>query len=129
MKLLYTVILVFVSLSCCFAGPKLKLLNAPMQLGDIYKDTTDISFKFSYTNIGDSPLYLVNVSSFCPCIKTSFSEEALAPGDTASICVTYIPEYPGFVSQSVRIFFNSEDPEYSIPAFFYADVKEKDVKF
>lgn len=125
MRFLHTVVIILISFSYCIAGPKLKLLNAPIQLGEIYRDSVDISFKFNYTNLGDSPLYLVEVSAFCPCIKTQFSEEALIPGDTASISVSYSPEYPGFISQAIRIFYNSDDPETSVPAFFYADVIER----
>jgi len=47
------------------------------------------SFDFHFVNIGDAPLVIVSVDKSCGCTEPSFPEEAILPGDTASIQVGY----------------------------------------
>ena len=124
MRSIITIIALSFSL-LSFASPRIRVIDRDIYLGTIYMEDRDAAFEIRYTNTGDSPLYLVKVQTFCPCVKDTFSVEALSPGDTASIKVLYSPLHTGHESQGLRIYYNSDDPEMSETVFFYADVAER----
>lgn len=105
--------------------PKLKLVQAYVGIGNLYEDQKSTDLEILYTNTGDSPLYLTEIKTFCPCVETSFSEEGLAVGDTAVIKVHYTFNYVGEIRHSLRIFYNSENPEECAYATFYGEIMKR----
>ncbi len=69
----------------------------------------DASIEFMFTNIGDKPLIITNVSSSCGCTVPSYPKDALKPGEKASIKVKYDSNRVGVFHKSVKVFCNTDD--------------------
>lgn len=121
-SLLFTSVLFY---TFAVQGPKLRLIKAYVDLGSLEEDQGSIDFEIFYTNIGNSPLYLTETKAFCPCIKTDISTEALVPGDTASIKVNYSFNQVGEFRNPIRIFYNTENPDFFDTVTFFGEVIEK----
>lgn len=67
---------------------------------------------FAFRNAGDAPLRLTAVRPSCGCTTGDWPREPLAPGDTASIAVSYDAEgRPGAFERDVLVLTDG-DPEY-----------------
>lgn len=67
---------------------------------------------FTFRNAGDAPLRLTAVRPSCGCTTGDWPREPLAPGDTASITVSYDAEgRPGAFEREVLVLTDG-DPEY-----------------
>lgn len=110
----HSIILLLWLLSCfySFAEAKLSFIDSVLVNDSIHEEEKYAFFHFRYTNLGDTPLYLVSAKCECPCTSATFSEEALAPGDTAIIVVRYeAKQRPGKVDKTVIVTYNSIDPD------------------
>ena len=59
---------------------------------------------FSLVNTGDSALFITRVQNTCGCTATDFPRHAIAPGDTATLTVTFTPTgIPGPFGKSVMV--------------------------
>lgn len=94
-----------------FSEPKLKILQEYFYLGTVKETERDVRKTVSYTNVGDSPLYIDEIKTNCPCIKGEFSTEALQPGDTTVFTLIFNPLHVGDVYQVVTLYYNSETDE------------------
>lgn len=91
--------------------PKLKILQEYAYFGKVKETERDIRMTIKYTNTGDSPLYIDEIRSNCPCLKAEFSTEALSPGDTTTFTMIYNPRHLGDVYQIATLYYNSETDE------------------
>lgn len=105
--------------------PRITLIDPEIYLGKFPLSQKKIDFCVQYVNSGDSLLYLTQLKAFCPCIKTEFSTEALAPGDTAQFHVNYRFRSEGWFSYPIRIYYNSSDEDEYAHFNFVLDVFEK----
>jgi len=62
---------------------------------------------FVYTNVGEKPLQINNVSSTCGCTITSLSDKIILPRKKDSILVKYDAKKIGKFSKTVFIYYNS----------------------
>lgn len=62
---------------------------------------------FKVTNTGDAPLLISNVRTDCGCTAVSWPHEAIQPGGTGSVCVTYDAELLGSFQKSVAVYTNA----------------------
>lgn len=108
-------LLILLSIVCnasvLYAGPVLKFVNNYFVTDTVPFEQKELVCEIPYTNTGDSPLYLVNTKVFCSCMKTEFSEEALLPGDTAFMKVTYTFIHDDEFRNPIWVYYNSEDPD------------------
>lgn len=68
-----------------------------------------------FVNMGSEPVSIFSVRPSCGCTSASFSDEPVAPGDTALITYTYDPKMrPGKFEKSVKVRL-SDGSHYSLP--------------
>ena len=73
-----------------------------------------VTCQMRLVNSGNQPLLIVKAQAGCGCTGVHYPEEAIAPGDTATVSITYNPaERPGQFTKQVLIFTNTT-PKRSI---------------
>ncbi len=91
------------------AAPQVQWLETRHNFGAFHEDDGTVECEIKYVNTGDSPLVITAARSSCGCTLPHYSREATAPGDTASIVVSYDPTgRPGRFSKNVYIDMNTE---------------------
>lgn len=80
--------------------------------GAFSEESGPVSCKFPVVNTGSEPLSILSARATCGCTQPSYPHEAIAPGDTAYIDVTYDPQYrPGRFHKQVYIETNAAVPK------------------
>lgn len=108
-------------------GPKISFEKTTIKLGDIYPEEK-YERVFTFTNIGDEPLIIIDTETSCGCTVADFPKEPIMPGKKGEIKVDYIPKKntKGFISKSVTIKTNAvNSPQY---VYFQGNVVKKDKK-
>lgn len=100
------------SLSAQEPAPKLVLTDSVHNFGFIAEEKGAVSCTFSFTNEGDLPLIITQVTTDCGCTTSSYTQEVIEPGAKGSVQVSYNPAgRPGTFVKNVRIYSNSgEEP-------------------
>lgn len=79
--------------------------------GTIRESEGIVTHAFTFTNRGDLPLIINNVTSTCGCTTQDWPRDPVIPGRTGTIKVTYDPrDRPGAFTRSVIISSNAETP-------------------
>lgn len=100
------------ALICALAGaiavmqaqPEIAWQNTKHNFGAFDEADGPVTCRFVFTNTGDSPLTITAARASCGCTQPRYPREAVAPGDTASITVTYDPAgRPGRFSKSIYV--------------------------
>ncbi|KXX67878.1 DUF1573 domain-containing protein [Flammeovirga sp. SJP92] len=69
-------------------GPVLTFEEKTYEFGDIHQgDVVEHTFKFS--NTGDAPLVITNVTTTCGCTAPNWPKEPIQPGDNGEILVKF----------------------------------------
>lgn len=90
-----------------FAQAQIVFLDTIYDYGVFYQTTTPMPCRLRFTNTGDSALVITRVQPTCGCTTTDFPTRPIAPGDTASITLTYTPiGRPGPFSKDVFVYSN-----------------------
>jgi hypothetical protein len=87
-------------------GPSLSLDKNVHDYGKIKKNSDGACF-FTITNSGTEPLLITNAKGSCGCTVPSWPREAIAPGETAKMKVTYATNRVGPINKTVTITSNS----------------------
>lgn len=91
------------------AGPGISWLTTTIDFGAFHESDGAASATFKFVNTGDEPLVVTGARANCGCTTPRYPEEAIAPGDTAEISVTYDPAgRPGRFSKKVYVDTNTE---------------------
>lgn len=91
-----------------FAVVDIAWLDTLHDFGPFREDEGLRSCEFRFVNIGDEPLVIVSARASCGCTTPQFPREAIAPGDTSAVTVTYDPTgRPGHFSKRVTIETNA----------------------
>ena len=69
-------------------GSKIVFKESKFDFGDITQGD-QVEHVFEFENAGNEPLILSNVQTTCGCTASSWPREPIAPGETASITVTF----------------------------------------
>ncbi|MBD0403394.1 MULTISPECIES: DUF1573 domain-containing protein [unclassified Flammeovirga] len=70
------------------AGPVITFEEKTYEFGDIHQgDVVEHTFKFS--NTGDAPLVITNVTTTCGCTAPNWPKEPIKPGDQGEILVKF----------------------------------------
>ena len=67
---------------------------------------TPVSYSFTFSNTGKTPLVLTAVSASCGCITPEWPKGPIAPGGTASIKTTYNAVTVGQFTKTVTVVSN-----------------------
>lgn len=81
--------LLSIGISSAQDGPKIKFKNETIDYGVVTKGEDDGLRVFEFTNEGDAPLVITNVSSSCGCTIPSKPKDPILPGKTGEIQVKY----------------------------------------
>lgn len=93
----------------CQASPQATWLETKHNFGAFHEDEGTVECVFRYVNTGDTDLCITAARTSCGCTIPHYSREAVAPGDTASVTVSYDPTgRPGRFSKNVYIDMNTE---------------------
>ncbi len=97
---------------CCAlvlsAQPQVKWLQNVHDFGAFDEDMGPVTSTFQLVNTGTEPLVIVAARATCGCTVPSYTHDPIAPGDTASVDVTYDPAgRPGKFDKRVKIETNT----------------------
>ncbi|MBN1924721.1 MAG: DUF1573 domain-containing protein [Prolixibacteraceae bacterium] len=68
-----------------------------------------VSHKFTLTNNGNAPLIISRVATTCGCTASEYPKEAILPGKSAGIVITYNAASTGAFSKSATVYSNAAD--------------------
>lgn len=68
---------------------------------------TPVTHVFTFTNTGKTPLILSNVTASCGCTTPEWPREAVAPGKSGSIKVTYNAQNMGSFTKTITVNSNA----------------------
>lgn len=96
------------------AQPKAKYEKTEYQLGNIaWHEQATASIKI--TNSGNKPLQIIEVEPGCECTLVSWNKDAIAPGSSTTITVTYNAQTLGTFRREVAVRTDSaEEPTYLV---------------
>lgn len=101
---LLSVIIIFSSLFAQAQGSA-TWLSTSHHFGSFHEEVGNMSHTFKMVNTGDSTLRITNVRATCGCTATQHTTAPIAPGDTATVTVTYNPVgRPGQFNKTVYVF-------------------------
>jgi hypothetical protein len=84
---------------------KMSFVNKLLTIGNVKLNSVkNISFKVY--NSGDQPLIITDVTADCKCSTPKWQKEEILPGDSSNIEVSFHPQIPGPIMQSITIFSN-----------------------
>lgn len=121
-------LLLIVLLFCCFEGKAqavFNIINQRAAVGTVPYDSLYATGTVFYTNLGNAPLYLTKVVTFCPCTKAEFSTEPLAPGDTAQIIITHKLKDIGRFNEAAKVFYFDPDDDEAAKFVFLSGTAVK----
>ena len=68
-----------------------------------------VSHTFKLTNNGNEPLIINRVATSCGCTASEYPKEAILPGKSADIVITYNAASSGVFSKSATVYSNATD--------------------
>lgn len=114
MRTAVNILLLVVAIIGADAAPKLVWLNPEHDFGAFREEIGPVTCCFQAVNVGDEPLTVVDARANCGCTRPVYTREAVMPGDTLSVRVTYNPfGRPGRFRKQVKVTTNAE-PSNSI---------------
>lgn len=69
---------------------------------------TPVTTTFNYTNNGEVPLVISNVQTSCGCTVADYTKDAVLPGKSGYVKVTYNAANPGAFNKAVTVTANTE---------------------
>lgn len=104
MKKILSFIIISAASLAAVASESVKWLETNHNFGAFDENMGRVSTVFRFVNTGTNPVSIVAARASCGCTAPRYSREAVAPGDTASITVTYNPAgRPGRFSKYVAV--------------------------
>lgn len=125
MRNLIFILLISLSLPFCYANSivekepepmaELHLLEQKVDLGEFDIDSI-VRREVKFINTGNAPLIIKSAFSNCGCTVADYPRQPIAPGDTASLTVTYKnnDKTGGHFRKIVRLRSNARTPLTSI---------------
>ena len=90
------------------AQPQVTWLERQHDFGVFREKDGKVTCDMALVNTGNAPLIVVKAIAGCGCTGISYPESPIAPGDTASVSISYNPSgRPGQFSKEVLIFTNN----------------------
>jgi hypothetical protein len=72
-------------------GADIELQSNIIDLGELSQEDEKQVVRLSYTNTGDVPLVVTEVSTSCTCTTIKYSRDKLMPGERAAMTITMDP--------------------------------------
>ena len=91
------------------AGPAISFKETSHDFGTIKEADGDVTYDFTFTNKGDSPLLIYRALASCGCTNPEFSKAPIAPGATSTIRVTFSTmDRPGSFHKTITLYTNDK---------------------
>lgn len=104
MKKIRTILTALMIAAAVSAQADVKWLATTHDFGAFDEDFGPASTEFRFVNEGSAPVTIVAARASCGCTTPKYPREAIAPGDTATVIVTYDPAgRPGRFSKYVAV--------------------------
>lgn len=88
---------------------KIEFKSETIDYGEIKKGSDGVRV-FEFTNTGNSPLVIENVTSSCGCTIPKKPENPIMPGETGEIEVKYDTKRVGPIRKTVTVYSNADEP-------------------
>lgn len=88
---------------------KIEFKSETIDYGQIKKGSDGVRL-FEFTNTGDAPLVIENVTSSCGCTIPKKPDGPIAPGESGVIEVKYDTNRVGPIRKTVTVYSNAEEP-------------------
>lgn len=72
------------------------------------KDNVPVRFTLAYQNVSKDTIQIRYVETFCGCLQCDYSRDKIAPKDTASLKMTFKPQYTGHMEREFYIYFQNK---------------------
>lgn len=110
-KLIAIAVFVFAGLGVATAQDQAKIQfeEETIDYGEITKGSDGVRV-FKFTNTGNAPLVIENVTSSCGCTIPKKPEEPIMPGETGEIEVKYDTKRVGPIRKTVTVYSNADEP-------------------
>lgn len=90
------------------AQPIAQWLESSHDFGTFREDIGKVSTTLRVVNVGDSAMYISRVQASCGCTAVDYARDAILPGDTACVRLTYNPAgRPGQFEKQVYVYANT----------------------
>lgn len=131
MKQYKTIALLLLAIFHCtaIAQPKAEWVSTTHNYGIINENDGDAKCTFTLINTGDSPLVITNARVTCGCTRPKYSKDAIAPGDSTTISVSYDPVgRPGRFNKKIYIDTNTEPKRSTLEISGVVIANERTIK-
>lgn len=68
-----------------------------------------VSTIFEFSNTGESPLLIQNVTTSCGCTVPEWPKEIIKPNENREIKIVYDAKYPGRFNKTITVIYNGKD--------------------
>lgn len=103
MKKYLTLVFIFTT-SIVFGQPKMEFAKTTHDFGSVPEEGGNVSYSFEFTNTGNAPVILTNVTASCGCTTPEWSREPILPGKKGSITATFDPmRRPGINEKEITV--------------------------
>jgi hypothetical protein len=92
---------------------KIEFKSEVIDYGEIEKGSDGVRV-FEFTNTGNAPLVITDVTSSCGCTIPEKPKDPIAPGKTGEIKVKYDTKRVGPIRKTITVYSNAEVPAKSI---------------
>ena len=92
---------------------KIEFKSEVIDYGEIKKGSDGIRV-FEFTNTGNIPLVITDVTSSCGCTIPEKPEGPIAPGENGEIKVKYDTSKPGPIRKTITVYSNADVPAKSV---------------
>lgn len=111
--MLLFVSLVYAGVSAQEKTAKIEFKTDVIDYGEIAQGSDGLRV-FEFTNTGDAPLVISQVSSSCGCTIPKKPEGPIAPGATGTIEVKYDTNRPGPIRKTIMVMSNAATPQVAL---------------
>ena len=92
---------------------KIEFKSETIDYGEIKKGSDGVRV-FEFTNTGNVPLVIANVTSSCGCTIPKKPEDPIQPGETGEIQVKYNTKLVGPIRKTVTVYSNADESTKSL---------------
>ena len=111
MKTLRFITSVIIAALALSASADVTWLETTHDFGAFQEDLGPVSCQFRFVNTNSEPVAIVAARASCGCTTPQYPREAIAPGDTAVITVSYDPAArPGRFTKYIGVTLSDSEP-------------------
>ena len=92
---------------------KIEFKSETIDYGEIKKGSDGVRV-FEFTNTGNVPLVIANVTSSCGCTIPKKPEDPIQPGETGEIQVKYNTKLVGPIRKTITVYSNADESTKSL---------------